>query len=78
MNVNLLFNCACFLTDCDSCPLDNYGCEAAPIHILLGRARKHYAEMKKSEDWERYNNFMTKYFGADYAKEFVAARVTVV
>ena len=78
MNKRLLFNCACYLTVCGLCPLDNWGCDAAPTHILLGQARKHYAEMKKSEDWERYNDYMTKYFGADYAKEFIATKAKVV
>ena len=76
MNRNLLFNCACVLTNCDSCLLDKCGCDGAPVDILLKQARKHYAEMRRSEKWERYNGQITKYYGADYAKELaIKARV---
>ena len=75
MNENLLFTCACHSTDCDSCPLDKYGCEHAPADILLKQARKHYIEMKKSKDWDLYNSLIAERYGADYAKEFVTATV---
>ena len=78
MNVNLLFACACHLTDCNSCLLNKYGCEHAPADILLKQARKHYTEMKGSCDWEMYDDHIAERYGADYAEEFIASKAKVV
>ena len=78
MDRNLLFQCACYLTDCNSCPLGKHGCEGAPADILLKQARKHYAEMKGSCDWEMYDDHIAERYGADYAKEFVSVKAKVV
>ena len=78
MNRPILFTCACHMRSCSGCPLDEFGCDEAPKGLLLKAAREHYAEMKNSKDFDVYNAGIAKRFGADYAKEFIAAKAKVV
>ena len=57
---------------------NEFGCDKAPKGLLLKAAREHYAEMKNSKDFDVYNAGIAKRFGADYAKEFIAAKAKVV
>ena len=74
----ILFNCACFLTDCNTCKLSDIGCSGAPIAVLVEEARKNYLRMKKDKDWKYYDEVMTNNFGKDYAKEFMVTKARVV
>lgn len=78
MNKLVLFYYACYLRSCSDCQLNGLGCYDAPEGQLLKAAREHYAEMKRSDNFDRYNAYIAKIFGADYAKELVAAKVKVV
>lgn len=78
MNRDLLLSGACFLADCNSCQLDRFDCDCADTDILLEQARKHYAEMKKSRGWERYNNHMMELYGEHYEKELILHKTKVV
>ena len=78
MNRPILFTCACYLQSCSDCSLNGLGCDYAPEGQLLKAAREHYAEMKNSKDFDVYNAGIAKRFGADYAKEFIAAKAKVV
>ncbi len=78
MDKLILFNCACYLRSCSDCLLNGLGCEDAPEEQLLKAAREHYAKMKRDNDFDKYNAYIAKLFGADYAKEFIAARARVV
>ena len=78
MNRPILFICACYLQSCSDCSLNEFGCDKAPEGQLLKAAREHYAEMKNSKDFDVYDAYMAKRFGADYAKEFIAAKAKVV
>ena len=78
MNKLILFTCACYMQSCSGCQLDEFGCNYAPEGLLLKAAREHYAEMKNSKDFDVYDAYMAKRFGADYAKEFIAAKAKVV
>ncbi len=74
----ILFNCACFLTDCNACELADIGCSDAPIAVLAEEARKNYLRAKKDKDWKYYNKAMTDNFGKDYAKNFMVTKAKVV
>ena len=78
MNRPILFTCACYLQSCSDCSLDGLGCDYAPEGQLLKAAREHYAEMKRGDNFDKYDAYMAKRFGADYAKEFIAAKAKVV
>ena len=78
MNRPILFTCACYMQSCSDCSLNGLGCDYAPEGQLLKAAREHYAEMKNSKYFDVYDAYMAKRFGADYAKEFIAAKATVV
>ena len=79
MDKLILFNCACYMQSCSDCSLNGLGCNYAPEGLLLKAAREHYAEMKRGDnDFDRYNAYIAKIFGADYAKELVAAKAKVV
>ena len=78
MNKNILFTCACYMCSCSNCLLDEFRCGKAPEGLLLKAAREHYAEMKCGKDFDVYNAGIAKRFGADYAKEFIAAKAKVV
>ena len=78
MNRPILFTCACYMQSCSDCSLDGLGCDYAPEGQLLKAAREHYAEMKNSDNFDKYDAYMAKRFGADYAKEFIAAKAKVV
>lgn len=78
MDKNILFNCACYMQSCSDCQLDEFGCEDAPEERLLEAAREHYAEMKRGDNFDRYNAYIAKTFGADYAKEFMKTKAKVV
>ena len=78
MNRPILFTCACYMQSCSDCSLDGLGCEYAPEGQLLKAAREHYAEMKRGDKFDKYDAYMAKRFGADYAKEFIAAKAKVV
>ena len=78
MNRPVLFTCACYMQSCSDCSLNEFGCGKAPEGQLLKAAREHYAEMKNSKDFDVYNAGIAKRFGADYAKEFIAAKAKVV
>lgn len=78
MNKLILFNCACYLRSCSDCPLNGLGCEDAPEGQLLKAAREHYAKMKRDNDFDKYNAYIAKLFGADYAKEFMKTKAKVV
>ena len=78
MNRPILFTCACYMRSCSGCPLDEFGCDEAPKGLLLKAAREHYAEMKRGDNFDKYDAYMAKRFGADYAKEFIAAKAKVV
>ena len=78
MSKLVLFYCACYLRSCSDCQLNGLGCDDAPEEQLLKAAREHYAEMKRDNDFDRYNAYIAKIFGADYAKELVAAKAKVV
>ncbi len=74
----ILFNCACFLTDCNACKLADIGCSDAPIAVLAEEARKNYLRAKKDKDWKYYDKAMTDNFGKDYAKNFMVTKAKVV
>lgn len=74
----ILFNCACFMTDCSTCPLANLGCNDAPIKLLEEQALKNYLRMKKNIDWKYYNEVMTDNFGKHYANNFLPVKAKVV
>lgn len=78
MDKNILFNCACHMQSCSDCLLDELGCSEAPYGLLLKAARKHYAEMKRGDNFNVYDYGMSTLFGLDYAKELVAAKARVV
>ena len=78
MNRPILFTCACYMQSCSDCSLDGLGCDYAPEGQLLKAAREHYAEMKRGDNLDKYDAYMAKRFGADYAKEFIAAKTKVV
>ena len=78
MDKLILFNCACYMQSCSDCSLNGLGCDYAPEGQLLKAAREHYAEMKNSKDFDVYDAGIAKRFGADYAKEFIAAKAKVV
>ena len=78
MNRPVLFTCACHMQSCSDCSLNGLGCDYAPEGQLLKAAREHYAEMKNSDNFDKYDAYMAKRFGADYAKEFIAAKAKVV
>ena len=78
MDKNILFICACHMQSCSDCSLNGLGCDYAPEGQLLKAAREHYAEMKNSKDFDVYDAYMAKRFGADYAKEFIAVKAKVV
>ena len=78
MDKLILFTCACHMQSCSDCSLNGLGCDYAPEGQLLKAAREHYAEMKNSKDFDVYDAGMAKRFGADYAKEFIAAKAKVV
>lgn len=78
MSKLVLFYCACYLRSCSDCQLNGLGCEDAPEGQLLEAAREHYAEMKRGDNFDVYNAYIAKIFGADYAKELVAAKAKVV
>ena len=78
MDKLILFNCACYLQSCSDCQLNGLRCDDAPEEQLLKAARKHYAEMKNSKYFDVYNAGIAKRFGADYAKEFIAAKAKLV
>ena len=78
MNRPILFTCACHMQSCSDCSLNGLGCDYAPEGQLLKAAREHYAEMKNSKDFGVYNAGIAKRFGADYAREFIAAKAKVV
>ena len=78
MNRPILFTCACYLQSCSDCSLNGLGCDYAPEGQLLKAAREHYAEMKRGDNFDKYDAYMAKRFGADYAKEFIAAKAKVV
>ena len=79
MDKLILFNCACYMQSCSNCQLDEFGCNYAPEGLLLKAAREHYAEMKRGDnDFDRYNAYIAKIFGADYAKELVVKKAKVV
>ena len=79
MNKLVLFYCACYLRSCSDCQLKRLGCYDAPEGQLLKAAREHYAEMKRGDnDFDRYNAYIAKLFGADYAKELVVRKAKVV
>lgn len=77
MNKDILFYCACYLRSCSDCRLNGLGCSNAQEGQLLKAAREHYAKMKRDNDFDRYNAYIAKIFGADYAKELVAAKAKV-
>ena len=66
------------MQSCSGCQLDEFGCDKAPEGQLLKAAREHYAEMKRGDKFDKYDAYMAKRFGADYAKEFIAAKAKVV
>ena len=78
MDKLILFNCACYLQSCSDCQLNGLGCNYAPEGQLLKAAREHYSEMKRGDNFDEYDAYMAKRFGADYAKEFIAAKAKVV
>ena len=78
MNRPVLFTCACYMQSCSDCSLNGLRCDYAPEGQLLKAAREHYAEMKNSKYFDVYNAGIAKRFGADYAKEFIAAKAKVV
>ena len=78
MDKLILFNCACYMQSCSGCQLDEFGCNYAPEGLLLKAAREHYAEMKRGDKFDKYDAYIVKRFGADYAKEFIAAKARVV
>ena len=78
MNRPILFTCACHMQSCSDCSLYGLGCDDAQEGQLLKAAREHYAEMKNSKYFDVYNAGIAKRFGADYAKEFIAAKAKVV
>ena len=78
MNRPILFTCACYMQSCSDCSLNGLGCDYAPEGQLLKAAREHYSEMKNGKDFGVYDAGMAKRFGADYAKEFIAAKAKVV
>lgn len=78
MDKNILFNCACYMQSCSNCQLVEFGCSKAPTGLLLKAAREHYAEMKRGDNFDKYDACIAKFLGADYAKEFIAAKAKVV
>ena len=78
MNRPILFTCACYMQSCSDCSLNGLGCDYAPEGQLLKAAREHYSEMKRGDNFDEYDAYMAKRFGADYAKEFIAAKAKVV
>lgn len=78
MDKLILFNCACYLQSCSDCSLNGLRCDDAPEEQLLKAAREHYAEMKRGDNFDKYDAYIAKRFGADYAKEFIAAKAKVV
>ena len=78
MNKLILFTCACYLQSCSDCSLNGLGCNYAPEGQLLKAVREHYAEMKRGDKFDKYDAYIAKRFGADYAKEFIAAKAKVV
>lgn len=78
MNKLVLFYCACYLRSCSDCQLKRLGCDDAPEEQLLKAAREHYAKMKRGDNFDGYNAYIAKIFGADYAKELAAAKAKVI
>ena len=78
MDKRILFTCACYMQSCSDCSLNGLGCDYAPEGQLLKAAREHYAEMKRGDKFDKYDAYIAKRFGADYAKEFIAAKARVV
>ena len=78
MDKNILFICACHMQSCSDCSLNEFGCGKAPEGQLLKAAREHYAEMKRGDNFDKYDAYRAKRFGADYAKESIAAKAKVV
>ena len=78
MDKLILFNCACYLQSCSDCSLNGLRCDDAPEEQLLKAAREHYAEMKRGDKFDKYDAYIAKRFGADYAREFIAAKAKVV
>ena len=66
------------MQSCSDCSLNGLGCDYAPEGQLLKAAREHYSEMKRGDNFDKYDAYMAKRFGADYAKEFIAAKAKVV
>ena len=66
------------MQSCSDCSLNGLGCDYAPEGQLLKAAREHYAEMKRGDKFDKYDAYMAKRFGADYAKEFIATKARVV
>ena len=77
MDKNILFKCACHMQSCSNCQLDGFGCGKAPEGLLLKAAREHYAEMKRGDNFDKYDAYIAKFFGADYAREFMKTKATV-
>ena len=71
MDRRLVFEAACLRRQCSDCPLGAYGCNIAPIDMLLREARKHYAHMKNDAGFDGYDRVLTREHGVDYAKEFM-------
>lgn len=78
MNRPILFTCACYMCSCSNCSLNGLGCNYAPEGQLLKAAREHYAEMKRGDKFDKYDAYIAKRFGADYAKEFMKTKAKVV
>ena len=78
MDKLILFYCACYMQSCSDCQLNGLGCEDAPKGQLLNAAREHYAEMKRGDNFDKYDAYIANFFGADYAREFIAAKAKVV
>ena len=78
MNKLILFTCACYLQSCSDCSLNGLGCNYAPEGQLLKAASEHYDEMKRGDKFDKYDAYIAKRFGADYAKEFIAAKAKLV
>ena len=78
MNKLILFTCTCYLQSCSNCSLNGLGCNYAPEGQLLKAANEHYAEMKRGDNFDKYDAYIAKRFGADYAKEFIAVKAKVV
>lgn len=62
MDKNILFNCACYMQSCSNCQLVEFGCSKAPTGLLLKAAREHYAEMKRGDNFDKYDACIAKFF----------------